>query len=81
MLRTSLALFLAFSAAGAMAAEPVPVDAEAAGCERDHEQAGKTPAGADGSSAAARPGTPAPVRARHGRGTPRWHSLLPGMIR
>lgn len=81
MLRTSLALFLAFSASGALAADAVPADAEAPGCEREQVQASKSTAGADSASPAARPGTPAPVRPRTSRGTPRWHSLLPGMIR
>jgi hypothetical protein len=81
MLRTLLALFLAFSAAGALAAEPPPAEEHAPGCEREQTQASKTPAGADATSPAARPGTPAPVRPRSSRGTPRWHSLLPGMIR
>lgn len=82
MLRTVFALFLALAAAGALAAEPMPVDAETPHCEKSEAQAAKASAGVAGGSAASRPGAPAPVRARtSGRSTPRWHSLLPGMIR
>ena len=83
MLRTLLALFLAMSAAGVLAAEPLPTDAEAPQCEKDEAQANKASGGAAGSTTATRPGTPAPVRPRSAttRSTPRWHSMLPGMIR
>lgn len=83
MLRTLFALFLALAAAGALAAEPLPDDADAPQCEKSDTQASKSQAGASGSTSSARPGTPAPVRPRSaaGRSTPRWHSMLPGMIR
>jgi hypothetical protein len=83
MLRTLLALFLAIAAAGALAAEPTPVDSGAPQCEKGEVEAGKPGAGTPGASSSSRPGTPAPVRPRSasGRSTPRWHSLLPGMIR
>lgn len=82
MLRTLFALFLAVAATGAIAAEPLPTDAEAPQCEKAAAQSGKTSEGS-GATTASRPGTPAPVRPRSasGRSTPRWHSLLPGMIR
>ncbi|MBW8366540.1 MAG: hypothetical protein K0M70_01585 [Arenimonas sp.] len=83
MLRTLLALLLAVAATGALGAEVLPAEAEAPQCEKDADQAGKSTPGAAGSTTAARPGTPASVRPRSasGRSTPRWHSLLPGMIR
>lgn len=83
MLRTLFALFLAFASAGALAAEPLPVDSEAPLCEKIEAQGSKATTGAPGASAAARPGTPSPVRPRsaNSRSAPRWHSLLPGMIR
>lgn len=83
MLRTLFALFLAFASVGALAAEPLPVDSETPQCEKGDAEASKAGAGAPGASSASRPGTPAPVRPRSasGRSTPRWHSLLPGMIR
>lgn len=82
MIRPMLVLSLSLLAANAFAAEAVPADAEASGCPKAEAAAGKEPA-ADGNTPAARPGTPAPVRPRTGtqRGTPRWHSLLPGMFR
>lgn len=83
MLRTLLALFLALAAAGALAAEPMPTDAEAPQCDKGEAQASKSSVGAPGSATTSRPGTPAPVRPRSAtaRSTPRWHSMLPGMIR
>ncbi len=83
MLRTLLALFLALAATSAVGAQALPADAETPPCEKDSSQAGKSAAGSAGSTTAARPGTPATVRPRSasGRSTPRWHSLLPGMIR
>ena len=82
MLRTLLALLLAFASAGALADEPLPVESETPQCEKETAQATKAIPGAPGTSSS-RPGTPAPVRPRgtSGRSTPRWHSLLPGMIR
>lgn len=82
MIRTLLALFLALAATGALASEPMPAEAEAPQCEKDPAQAGKASGSAAGSSTASRPGTPAPVRPRSATTrTPRWHSMLPGMIR
>lgn len=83
MPRTLLALLLAFATMGAFAADVVPTDAESPQCEKDASQAGKSTAGSSGSTTVARPGTPAPVRPRSAssRSTPRWHSMLPGMIR
>lgn len=83
MLRTLFVLLFAVAASSAWGAEPLPADAEAPHCEKDTTQAGKANASGSGSAATARPGTPAPVRPRSasGRGTPRWHSMLPGMIR
>jgi len=83
MHRTLLALFLAAATSCAFGAEALPSDAETPQCEKDAAQAGKSSAGSTGSTTAARPGTPAPVRPRSasGRSTPRWHSMLPGMIR
>jgi len=83
MLRTLLAMFLAFAAAGALADEPLPVDSQTPQCEKDPAQANQATPGTPGTSSSARPGTPTPVRPRgtNARSTPRWHSLLPGMIR
>lgn len=83
MLRSLFALFLAFAAAGAFAVEPTPADPDAPQCEKAGAQASKPGTGPAGTSASSRPGSTAPVRARgaSGRSTPRWHSLLPGMIR
>jgi len=80
MLRTLLALFLAVAATGAVGAEVLPADAETPQCEKESNQGSKSNAGG---TAAARPGTPPSVRPRSasGRSTPRWHSMLPGMIR
>lgn len=84
MFRTLLALCLALSAAVALATETPPADTPTPGCIKVEREAGTPVATGDGkSAAAARPGTPAPVRPRTGntRGGPRWHSMLPGMIR
>ena len=83
MLRTLFALLLAAATAGVFAAEPLPSDAPAPQCEKQTAQAAETTTRGNGSAETARPGTPAPVRPRSasGRSTPRWHSLLPGMIR
>lgn len=83
MLRTLLALFLAVAATGAVGAEVLPADAETPQCEKESNQGSKSHAGGAGGTAAARPGTPPSVRPRSasGRSTPRWHSMLPGMIR
>lgn len=83
MYRMLLALSLVLAVPAALAAEPVPTESEAPGCTKAEPAAGKTPANAEGSTTAARPGSPAPVRPRATgtRSGPRWHSLLPGMIR
>ncbi len=82
MNRTLLALGLALATSTAFAADPGPADVEESGCPKV-EQAKEKAAGSEPSPAAARPGAPAPVRPRSDTGsrTPRWHSLLPGMIR
>ena len=82
MYRMLLALSLALSAAGTLAAEPVPVESESAGCPKAEPATAKTNTASEGTTST-RPGTPAPVRPRSTttRGTPRWHSLLPGMFR
>ena len=82
MIRPLLVLSLSLLAANVLAAEAVEADREAAGCPKVEAAAGKEPA-VDGKATPARPGNTAPVRPRTGtvRGTPRWHSLLPGMFR
>lgn len=82
MIRPMLVLSLSLFAANAFAVETVEADTEAAGCPKAEAADGKEPT-ADGKAPPARPGTTAPVRPRTGtvRGTPRWHSLLPGMFR
>jgi hypothetical protein len=83
MIRTLLAFSLLLSAAGAFAAEPEPSATDAPGCPKAEQAQDKAPP-EDASKAASHPGTPAPVRPRNAstsRGTPRWHSLLPGMFR
>jgi hypothetical protein len=83
MIRTLLSLALLFSAAGVFAAEPAPADIDAPGCPKAEQAKDGLPPD-DASKASSRPGTPAPVRPRNdarSRGTPRWHSLLPGMFR
>ena len=83
MIRPLLVLNLALFAANAFAVETTQVEPETSGCPKSEPSTGKAPANEPAGNAA-RPGTPAPVRPRSGatvRGTPRWHSLLPGMIR
>lgn len=83
MIRTLLSFALLLSAAGAFAAEPPPTDVDAPGCPKTEQAKDKSPPD-DASKASNRPGAPAPVRPRNAtttRGTPRWHSLLPGMFR
>ncbi|TNJ33894.1 hypothetical protein [Arenimonas terrae] len=82
MIRPLLVLSLSLLAANALAAEAVEADPETSGCPKTEAAAGKEPT-TDGKAPPARPGTTAPVRPRTGtvRGTPRWHSLLPGMFR
>lgn len=83
MYRMLLALSLALAAPVALAADALPTESEAPGCPKSEPAAGKAPTSAEGSATAVRPGTPAPVRPRSTgvRSGPRWHSLLPGMIR
>lgn len=83
MIRPLLVLSLALFAANVFAVETVQAEPETSGCPKAEASAGKAPAN-EPAGTAARPGTPAPVRPRSGaavRGTPRWTSLLPGMIR
>jgi hypothetical protein len=88
MNRTLLALALALIATGALAsrahaAEAEPAQEPSVGCPKA-EPAEEKAAPADAGSSTARPGATAPVRPRTNtgtRGAPRWHSLLPGMIR
>ncbi|KFN50253.1 hypothetical protein [Arenimonas composti] len=83
MNRILIALLLAFVASGVHAADGEQDAAPATGCPKAQETPTKaTPADANGSTGG--PGTTAPVRPRsesRTRGGPRWHSLLPGMIR
>ena len=85
MARSLLVLPMFLCSALAFAAEPAPAEAEEATCPRERAEQQKA-AVAETSTPAARPGTQAPVRPRGssgaaGRGTPRWHSMLPGMVR
>lgn len=83
MIRPLLVLSLVLFAANAFAVEPSQAEPETSGCPKSETTAGKAPAD-EPAGTASRPGTTAPVRPRSGaavRGTPRWHSLLPGMIR
>jgi hypothetical protein len=82
MNRTLLALCLLLLAAVATAAEPLPPEAEPEQCPKAEAAREKAPP-ADASKASGHPAAPATVRPRGtaARGTPRWHSLLPGMFR
>jgi hypothetical protein len=83
MIRMLLAFSLLMSAAGVFAAEPEAAASAAPDCPKAEQAKEKAPPD-EASKAASHPGTPAPVRARGtttSRGTPRWHSLLPGMFR
>lgn len=82
MIRPLLVLSLALFAANAFAVDAAQADPETSGCPKAEAAAEKAPA-SENAGTAARPGTPAPVRPRGNasRGTPRWSSLLPGMIR
>lgn len=78
----ALSLFLFAASAAAQDAPPAP---PSSGCPKPAQAAEKAP---DNEPAPAqRPGEPAPVRPRatgnapRGGGAPRWHSMLPGMIR
>lgn len=82
MNRTLLAMTLLLSAAGAFAAEPAASGNDAPGCPKAEPVQEKSPD--ETTKTSTRPGTPAPVRSRtttSSRGTPRWHSMLPGMFR
>lgn len=84
MNRTLIALLLAFAAAGVHAAETGADEERSGGCPKSEESPAKaTPA--DAPAASGTPGATAPVRprteSRARGGGPRWHSLLPGMIR
>lgn len=83
MIRPLLVLSLALFAANALAVEPVQDEPESSGCPKSENATAKAQA-SEPAGTATRPGNTAPVRPRSGaavRGTPRWHSLLPGMIR
>ncbi|MBP6596416.1 MAG: hypothetical protein KA196_02770 [Arenimonas sp.] len=81
MTRLLLALCLALPASAALANDAPPAAVDAPACIKPDTKPGKSADSADGAGSA-QPGTPAPVRPRSGgRGTPRWHSMLPGMIR
>lgn len=82
MIRPLLVLSLALFTADAIAAEAAQANPEAGGCPKSEAAPEKAPT-TETSGTTASPGTPAPVRPRSttARGTPRWHSLLPGMIR
>jgi len=86
MTRFMLVPGLLLLSAGAFAAEPAPAESETAGCPRPEAQAGESPeTAATTSKPAPPPASTAPVRPRSsgsaGRSTPRWNTLLPGMIR
>lgn len=85
MQRLLLASCLLFWAAGASASEPVvATEAASPSCTKAAADAGEKTDSRSGDEPAASPGGTAPVRPRaggSGRATPRWNSLLPGMIR
>lgn len=84
MHRLLLASCLALLAGGAVANEPVPVETAAPSCTKAAAEAAEKPNSPVSDEPAERPGATAPVRPRGGatgRATPRWNSLLPGMIR
>ena len=85
MSRTLLALCLVLSAASAAAEDAATANPASETCPKAAQHATEKP-GHDEATPARRPGTPAPVRASSGgggtvRSGPRWHSMLPGMIR
>lgn len=84
MTRPLLALSLFLSATVAFAGETVPAETEGGSvCPKEQATQEQAPVTESGKPAA-RPGTPAPARPRAAsgsRGTPRWHSTLPGMFR
>lgn len=84
MIRLLLASSLALAATGAFAAEPAPAEPEAGLCAKTEAEVPK-PASGKRTEPSAGPGATSPVRpsgsAAAGRSTPRWNTLLPGMIR
>lgn len=86
MARSLFVLPLLLCSTVAFAVEPAPAQNDAPSCPRAQDEQQKS-AETETAAPAARPGTPAPVRSRSssggsaGRGTPRWHSMLPGMVR
>ncbi|MBW8310727.1 MAG: hypothetical protein K0M64_01715 [Rhizobium sp.] len=84
MIRLLLALSLALAAAGAFAAEPAQAEPDGGLCQKAEADDTKQASGKN-TEPSAGPGATAPVRPRSsgaaGRSTPRWNTLLPGMIR
>lgn len=86
MARSLLVLPMLLCSTVAFAADPAPAESDDAACPREHAEQQKA-AVAETETPTSRAGTTAPVRARGssggaaGRGTPRWHSMLPGMVR
>ena len=84
MIRPMLALSLALAASGAFAAEPAPDEPDSGLCQKAEAEDNKQASGKVNEPSAG-PGATAPVRPRSsgaaGRSTPRWNTLLPGMIR
>jgi hypothetical protein len=84
MTRLLLALCLAFATAVAFASEPAQAEPDGGLCPKQEAQDAK-PATGKATEPSAGPGATAPVRPRSsgaaGRSTPRWNTLLPGMIR
>ncbi|WP_374601345.1 hypothetical protein [Arenimonas sp.] len=84
MLRIVLSLSLLFATAAVQAAEATPAETDPGTCAKSAGAAEK-PAEAAAAEPATTPGATSPVRPRSGaasgRPTPRWNSLLPGMIR
>ena len=84
MTRLLLALSLALASAGAFAAEPARTEPDGGLCPKQEAEDTKQASGKS-TEPTAGPGATAPVRPRSsgaaGRSTPRWNTLLPGMIR
>ncbi|MAL03955.1 MAG: hypothetical protein CL625_06760 [Arenimonas sp.] len=84
MQRLALTLCLVFATSVAQASTPAPAEPETGACAKTSSSAEK-PAESPVAEPATTPGATAPVRPRtgsaSGRPTPRWNSLLPGMIR
>lgn len=85
MQRLLLASCLLLLAGGAVAGETTPAEGAAPACTKAAAEAAEKPSPRTGEEPASQPGATAPVRPRGssaaGRSTPRWNSLLPGMIR